>query len=88
MPMPVSLTAIDIHEPRCDGVNGATPNSAAAVVEKVEFLGAFSRITFRLEGIDQPLTADLSLNDMAEFAPRPGARLRIAVPPDRMRVFA
>ena len=70
------------------GVNGATPNSAAAVVEKVEFLGAFSRITFRLDGIDQSLTADLSLNDMAEFTPKPGDRLRIAVPADRMRVFA
>ena len=70
------------------GVDGATANSAAAVVEKVEFLGAFSRITFRLSGIEQLLTADLSLNDMAEFHPRPGDTLRIAVPADRMRVFA
>ena len=70
------------------GVDGATANSAAATVEKVEFLGAFSRITFRLAGIEQPLTADLSLNDMAEFHPKPGDTLRIAVPADRMRVFA
>ena len=70
------------------GVNGATPNSAAAVVEKVEFLGAFSRITFRLNGIDQPLTADLSMNEMAEFHPKPGDTLRVAVPPERLRVFA
>ena len=70
------------------GVSGATPNSAAAVVEKVEFLGAFSRVTFRFDGIDQPLTADLSLNDMAEFHPQPGDQLRVAVPPERMRVFA
>ena len=69
------------------GVNGSTPNSAAAVVEKVEFLGAFSRITFRLNGIDQPLTADLSLNDMAEFHPKPGDTLRVAVPADRLRIF-
>ena len=34
------------------GVGGATPNSAAAVVEKVEFLGAYSRLTFRMNGID------------------------------------
>jgi iron(III) transport system ATP-binding protein len=70
------------------GVNGASPNSAAAVVEKVEFLGAYSRITLRLNGIDQPLFADLSLNDMAEFHPRPGDTLRVALPPDRLRVFA
>jgi len=69
------------------GVHGATPNSAAAVVEKVEYLGAYSRVTFRLNGIDQPLTADLSLNDMAEFHPRPGDTLRLAIPPDRLRVF-
>jgi len=70
------------------GVDAATTNSAAATVERVEFLGAFSRVTFRLDGIEQPLTADLSLNDMAEFQPKPGDTLRIAVPADRMRVFA
>jgi iron(III) transport system ATP-binding protein len=70
------------------GVSGATPNSAAAVVEKVEFLGAYSRITFRLNGIDQSLTADLSMNEMAEFHPKPGDTLRVAVPPERLRVFA
>jgi iron(III) transport system ATP-binding protein len=70
------------------GVNGSTPNSAAAVVEKVEFLGAYSRITFRLDGIAQALTADLSLNDMEEFDPKPGDTLRVALPPGRLRVFA
>src|SRR5262249_4895777 len=39
------------------GVNGATSNAAPATVEKVEFLGAYSRLTFRVEGIDQPLFA-------------------------------
>jgi iron(III) transport system ATP-binding protein len=58
------------------------------VVEKVEFLGAYSRITFRLNGIAQALTADLSLNDMAEFHPEAGDTLRVAVPPERLRVFA
>ncbi|HEX7402548.1 MAG TPA: putative 2-aminoethylphosphonate ABC transporter ATP-binding protein, partial [Usitatibacter sp.] len=42
------------------GVHGATPNSAAAVVEKIEFLGAYSRVTFRLNGIDQPLFARMT----------------------------
>jgi len=69
------------------GVNGATPNSAAAVVEKVEFLGAYSRLTFRLNGIEQLLFADLSVNDMAEFHPKPGDTLRVALPADRIRVF-
>jgi iron(III) transport system ATP-binding protein len=69
------------------GVADTTPNSAAAVVERVEFLGAFSRVTLRVDGIEQALTADLSVNDMAEFHPAPGDRLRVAVPAERMRVF-
>jgi iron(III) transport system ATP-binding protein len=69
------------------GVNGTTPNSASAVIERVEFLGAFSRLTFRVDGIEQPLFADLSGNDMAEFHPQPGDRLRVAVPAEKMRVF-
>jgi iron(III) transport system ATP-binding protein len=69
------------------GVNGATANSASAVVEKMEFLGAYSRLTVRLNGIDQPLIADLSVNDLEEFRVRPGDTLRVAVPAERLRVF-
>jgi iron(III) transport system ATP-binding protein len=69
------------------GVAAATPNSAAAVVEKVEFLGAYSRLTFRMNGIEQPLFADLSVNDMEEFHVKPGDTMRVAIPPDRVRVF-
>ena len=70
------------------GVNGATANSAAATVEKVEFLGAYSRLTVRVNGIAQPLYADLSVNDLAEFRVKPGDALRVAVPAERIRVFA
>jgi iron(III) transport system ATP-binding protein len=69
------------------GVGGATANSAAAVVEKIEFLGAYSRLTVRVNGITQPLLADLSVNDLAEFRVKPGDTLRVAVPAERMRVF-
>ncbi|MBL0144142.1 MAG: putative 2-aminoethylphosphonate ABC transporter ATP-binding protein [Betaproteobacteria bacterium] len=69
------------------GVNGATANSASAVVEKIEFLGAYSRLTVRVNGIAQPLIADLSVNDLAEFRVKPGDTLRVAVPADRIRVF-
>ena len=69
------------------GVNGGMSNTAPATVEKVEFLGAYSRLTFRVEGIEQPLFADLSVNDMAEFAVGPGDRLNVAIPPERIRVF-
>jgi len=69
------------------GVNGATANSVAATVEKVEFLGAYSRVTLRAEGIAQALHADLSVNDLADLQVRAGDRLRVAVPPGRLRVF-
>jgi len=69
------------------GVNGSTPNSADAVIEKVEFLGAYSRVAFRLPGIDQVLNADLSENDMSWFRVKPGDTMRVAIPPDRVRVF-
>jgi iron(III) transport system ATP-binding protein len=69
------------------GVNEATPNSAHAVVEKVEFLGAYSRVTLRVNGIDQPLHADLSVNDMVWFKVKPGDTMRVAIPPERVRVF-
>jgi iron(III) transport system ATP-binding protein len=69
------------------GVNGETPNSAAATVEKIEFLGAYSRIRLRVDGIEQALIADLSVNDVAEFRVKPGDALRVAVPPERIRVF-
>jgi iron(III) transport system ATP-binding protein len=69
------------------GVNGSTPNSADAVIEKVEFLGAYSRVTFRLSGIDQALHADLSVNDMTWFRVKPGDTLRVALPPEQLRVF-
>ena len=69
------------------GVNGGTANALPAVVEKVEFLGAFSRVTFRLDGIDQALVADLSGNDMAEFRLKAGDTMRVALPPERLRVF-
>ena len=70
------------------GVVGETPNSAAAVVESLEFLGAYSRLKLRLGGIEQPLIADLSVNDLAEFRVKPGDTLRVAVPAERLRVFA
>jgi iron(III) transport system ATP-binding protein len=69
------------------GVGAATPNAASAVVERVEFLGAYSRLTFRMAGIEQALVADLSVNDMAEFRLRIGDSLQVALPPERLRVF-
>ena len=72
---------------RVRGVDAATPNAVAATVEKVEFLGAYSRLTMRLNGIEQPLFADLSPHDMAEVRPRPGDSLRVALPAERLRVF-
>ncbi len=70
------------------GVDESTPNSASAVVGEVEFLGSYSRLTVRVEGIEQPLIADLSVNDLSDLRVKSGDTLRVAIPRERMRVFA
>jgi len=70
------------------GVDDATPNGVAGTVDKVEFLGAQSRLTLRVEGIPQALFADLSVNDLSALRLGPGDALRIAIPAERMRIFA
>jgi iron(III) transport system ATP-binding protein len=70
------------------GVNGATPNSRRRG-------GREGRVPRRLLARHLPAErhrpaahADLSLNDMAEFHPKPGDTLRVRVPAGRLRVFA
>ncbi|MCT9070625.1 putative 2-aminoethylphosphonate ABC transporter ATP-binding protein [Cupriavidus gilardii] len=65
-------------------------NVLDATVDKIEFLGAFSRLTLKLAdggAAAAPLYADLSLNDMHELRPSAGDPLRLAIPADRLRVF-
>ncbi|GAB3626584.1 amino acid ABC transporter substrate-binding protein [Pandoraea terrae] len=56
-------------------------------IEKIEFLGAFSRVTLRMASCDHPLYADLSPADMNALRPAAGGTLRFAVPQEAVRVF-
>ncbi|SOY66622.1 putative 2-aminoethylphosphonate ABC transporter ATP-binding protein [Cupriavidus taiwanensis] len=80
------------------GIEQHGPNVLEATVDKIEFLGAFSRLTLRLPdaapaaagaaaAAGGALYADLSLNDLHELRPHTGDRLRLAIPADRIRIF-
>jgi iron(III) transport system ATP-binding protein len=61
-------------------------NRLAVEVTELEFVGAFCRATLRAGGMT--LMADFSSNLVRDFALERGRRLDIALPPDRLRVFA
>ncbi|NUO85590.1 MAG: ATP-binding cassette domain-containing protein [Cupriavidus sp.] len=80
------------------GIEQHGPNVLEATVDKIEFLGAFSRLTLRLPDAAPAaagaagapggaLYADLSLKDLHELRPHTGDRLRLAIPADRIRIF-
>ncbi|MCY1217916.1 sn-glycerol-3-phosphate import ATP-binding protein UgpC [compost metagenome] len=70
------------------GIEQHGPNVLEATVDKIEFLGAFSRLTLRLpDAASGALYADLSLNDLHELRPNTGDLLRLAIPADRIRIF-
>jgi iron(III) transport system ATP-binding protein len=71
------------------GVTAITPNRFDVVIEAIEFLGAFGRGTLRptLEGMGE-IVADLSSNVLRDLDLAPGRKIAVALPPDRLRVFA
>ncbi|KWR76410.1 putative 2-aminoethylphosphonate ABC transporter ATP-binding protein [Cupriavidus sp. IDO] len=76
------------------GLEAHGANVLEATVDKIEFLGAFSRLTLRLPPTAGAapqscgtLYADLSLNDLHELRPNTGDLLRVAIPADRIRIF-
>jgi iron(III) transport system ATP-binding protein len=70
------------------GVAADTPNSFAATVADIEFLGSFCRVGLALDGDARaPLLADFSINVVRDLAIAEGMSLRVALPPERLRVF-
>ena len=65
------------------------PNTFAARVEGLEFLGSFVRADLALEGLPgQHCCADFSINLMRREAIREGQQLNVTLPAERLRVFA
>ena len=72
--------------------NGAIPlipdvaNRLTVEVTGLDFVGAFCRASLRADGV--ALAADFSSNLIRDLGVEPGRRLEIALPPDRLRIFA
>jgi len=54
----------------------------------MEFMGNHFSTTLHVLGSNLNVSADLSMNDVRDLRIKPGARVRAALPADRMRVFA
>ena len=76
----------DVRVRDLDGLDDGA-NVFDGAVEKIEFLGAFSRVTLRMHACEHPLYADLSPADMQALQPATGGALRFAVPSAAVRVF-
>lgn len=62
------------------------PNRLSVEVVELDFIGAFCRAVLRAGTLS--LTADFSSNLMRDLGVERGRRLDIALPPDRLRIFA
>ncbi len=71
-----------------NAAHDATSNAFEAVIDAVEFLGSFVRLTLAVAGDGAPpLVADLSIQAARALAPSEGDRVAVMLPPDRLRVF-
>ncbi|OHC82488.1 MAG: amino acid ABC transporter substrate-binding protein [Rhodospirillales bacterium RIFCSPLOWO2_12_FULL_67_15] len=71
------------------GVAASETNAFPVRIGAIEFLGSFWRVTLRSEGNGGfELLADFSTNLVRDLDLREGARIVVAVPPERILVFA
>ncbi len=72
---------VRVRDLRTDAANRVTVE-----VAEVDFIGAFCRATLRAGTLT--LTADFSSNLMRDLGVAQGRWLNVALPPDRLRIFA
>ena len=64
------------------------PTTCWPAASKLEFLGAFCRVSFRIDGADgQEIVADLSYHDVDRTGVQAGARIDLALDREHVRVF-
>jgi iron(III) transport system ATP-binding protein len=64
-------------------------NRVAVEVAELDFVGAFCRATLKVQDTqDVAMTADFSSNLIRDLGVELGRKLDVALPPDRLRVFA
>ncbi|MBN3820115.1 TOBE domain-containing protein, partial [Paraburkholderia sp. Se-20369] len=67
----------------------APDNLLSGRVEKLEFLGAFCRVSFRIDGLDgQEVVADLSFHEVDRTGLCEGARFELALDREHVCVFS
>ena len=64
------------------------PNTFDVDVGVMEFMGNHFSTTLHVLGSSLNVSADLSMNDVRDLGIKPGARVKAALPSDRLRVFA
>jgi iron(III) transport system ATP-binding protein len=65
------------------------PNRLPIEVADLDFVGSFCRATLKVQAAPSvELVADFSSNLIRDLGVTPGSRLDVALPPDRLRVFA
>jgi iron(III) transport system ATP-binding protein len=69
------------------GITADTPNAIAVRIDDIEFLGAFCRVTLAVAGGEAPVIADFSINLMRDLGVEVGKEMRVALPPQWLRVF-
>ena len=78
-PEDVAVRDADTHDANCYEM----------AVHDVEFLGSFCRASLEIEALrDDPLIADFSITLMRDFDLGRGKSLQVALPKDRLQVFA
>ena len=64
-------------------------NRVGVEVAELDFVGAFCRATLKVQGTaNVAMTADFSSNLIRDLGVELGRKLDVALPPDRLRVFA
>jgi iron(III) transport system ATP-binding protein len=69
-------------------VAGHPGNRLAAQVGVMEFIGNHFATTLHAVGTNLNFSADLSMNDVRDLGIAAGATVQVALPPERLRVFA
>jgi iron(III) transport system ATP-binding protein len=70
-------------------VDAGQTNGFGARIVDMEFLGSFYRANLATDSIDKGyITADLSINDVRDLTLTKGMTIVVAVPPERIHVFA
>ncbi|MGI9417240.1 MAG: putative 2-aminoethylphosphonate ABC transporter ATP-binding protein [Geminicoccaceae bacterium] len=78
-PEDVAVRDLDAHDANCYEM----------AVHDVEFLGSFCRASLEIEALkNEPLIADFSINLMRDFDLSRGRSLQVALPKERLQVFA